>query len=89
MKKTKNKYLRQLVRNYEIELRRPKGVKLIDLIYKQVPDALKNSVDFFVSPLVFSELEGMTKYKGRNIIKANVLPKSNVVAANPENIFYK
>ena len=50
-KQTKNKYLRQLVRSYEIELQRPKGLKYLDQFINNIPDGMPKCISLFVSQI--------------------------------------
>lgn len=85
MKQTKNKYLRRLVRNYEIELNRPKGCKLLDLVIKAIPNNLSNA-ELFVSDKVHKECDFLTRYKGFKVNKACV-NNAGVIATDPYNLY--
>jgi len=54
---TKNKYLRRLVRNYEIELQRPKGLKYLDMLIRNSEGCFYNMSKFslFVSRSIHKE----------------------------------
>ena len=85
MKQTKNKYLRRLVKNYEIELNRPKGLKLLDIVIKSIPNNMPN-VEMFVSDKVYKECDFITRYKGFKVNKACV-NNAGVIAADPSNLY--
>jgi hypothetical protein len=81
-KQTKNKHLRQLVRNYEIEKNRPRGVKLLDKIERSIPAYFRKDYGvIFVAPNVFNELGDVREYNNKNIIKVNGLRKSIAIFA--------
>ena len=84
MKQTKNKYLRRLVRNYEIELNRPKGLKFLDQIIKVIPCNL--TVSLFVSPTIHNECDRITRYKGYNVVRTSGLHRTQVCATDPYNL---
>lgn len=85
MKQTKNKYLRELVRNYEIELQRPKGLKYIDMFIKQVPDGM-DDITVFISGSIHKECGFITKYKGYRIASA-CLPRTQIIRAKESNLY--
>lgn len=75
-KYTKNKELVRIIRNYEIELQRPKGLKLLDKILNQVPINC-GDVAIFVSDNIHKECLYISSYKGKKVVKC-ALPKSQV-----------
>jgi hypothetical protein len=82
MKQTKNKYLRQLVRNYEVEKNRPRGIKLLDKIERSIPEYFRKDYGvIFVATNIFNELGGVREFNNKNIIKVNGLRKSMAVFA--------
>ena len=87
-KTTKNKYLRRLVRDYEIERKRPKGLKYLDMFIKQIPETVDNTA-IFVSRTIHKECDLISKYKGYNIYSATVIRNTQAYACNESNIFYK
>ena len=88
-KQTKNKYLRQLVRNYEIELQRPKGLKYLDQFIKQLPETRYENLALFISKTIHNECKGITRYKGYNVISCNGIPKTQLILTNPSNLYFE
>lgn len=84
MKQTKNKYLRRLVRNYEIELRRPKGLKLLDKCIGAMPDGLSN-ITIFVSKNIHKECDFIDCYRGFKV-KYAAIPNSQAILCNENNL---
>jgi hypothetical protein len=62
-KYTKNKELIRIIRDYEIELNRPKGLKLLDKMISVMPESHKANA-FYVSKKIHKECNFITKYKG-------------------------
>ncbi len=85
---TKNKYLRRLVRNYEIELQRPKGCKMLDLLIRNIPDGLGGNT-LFVGRTIHKECDFITRYKGIEVRSAIGLKGTSLVYANPSNLYFQ
>lgn len=87
MRVTKNKYLRRLVRNYEIERLRPKGLKALDLLIRNIPNAMLNKCVLFIGNTIHKEADFITRYKGFEIISASGLKGTGMIATNA-NVFW-
>lgn len=87
-KTTKNKYLRRLVRDYEIERNRPRGIKLLDLLLRNTKLECFKTPTFFVATNVFNECNGEPKHKGVAIWESKGLKKSTALITDLENLFY-
>ena len=88
MKQTKNKYLRQLVRNYEIELQRPKGLKYLDAFLKAAINGLTEDTAIFISPTIHDECDRITRYKGYKVIRTSGLHRTQVIGAKESNLYF-
>lgn len=87
LKSTKKKYIRQLIRNYEIELQRPKGLKYLDMFIKQVPNGM-NDISLFISKSIHKECNFISKYKGYEVISSFGIKHGSCYGAKKSNLYY-
>jgi Tfp pilus assembly protein PilN len=88
-KHTKNKLLRKLVRYYEIEQNRPRGFKLLEKMYQQIPESLRNrNLIFCVSENIFQECES-NNFKGCEVKSYKSIKKSTAYVLDKDNMLWQ
>jgi len=87
-KTTSNWYLRRLVRKIGIEANRPKGVKLLDLVLKYLPNT-SDADTIFVGKTIHKETNFLEEYKGFKVKSHNGMLDKTAYLCKESNLYYE